>query len=274
MDKDKKVTTLVDNINKQKDIFLSKLTTLKSQKEYTGEFNISMIKNIFRTKDKEKNKHLDIFNNKESENKDKNTKMNIIGTFTIIGVLTVNFLFSTTFFRINNHFDFNSVNEQMVSIIYRSIKSPHTEVLMKSKYDESTNSIVEFYQVIDKLDSYTYNLTYKDVDKDLHSKLLETIENKSKPINTLEPIKNKYESITKVNENYIINSKYKIHNKNLSENDALSIKESIKHNNIKAHNVNKIINITSSFILCTLLEIAIASRVIKQRNNKEKNSLS
>ena len=63
-------------------------------------------------------------------------------------------------------------------------------------------------------------------------------------------------------------------NKNLSENDALSIKESIKHNNIKAHNVNKIINITSSFILCTLLEIAIASRVIKQRNNKEKNSLS
>lgn len=268
--KNKKTTLFVDNINKYKNIFLSKIKILKNQKEYTGKMDISTIKKVFNIKSKDKknkNEKIDSISKKDKPKEEKNkvNKIEIINIFIIIGMLLLNSFASVTLFKINDNAKFNRVNEQLTSIIYRSIKSPNTEVFLKSKYDKNTNSLNYYYQVVDKLDSYTYNLSNKDIDNDLKLKLLNNIVLNSKEVNNIKNINAKYESITLVDNYYIINSKYKIKKENISDNEIKLIAENIKNKKIQSYNTNKIITIVSTFALCTLFELLLISSTTKQR---------
>lgn len=197
----------------------------------------------------------------------KNNKIVIISTIILFNIIT-----SFVSFNISSTIKFNHVNEQFMETISRSIKSPQTDIALKSKFDSKTDSIVFYYEVNDKLDSYTYKIKNVDVDETLRVKLLESIASKTKEVKSLASINTtSYNSITLVDDYYIINNKYRINEENLSGKDIKTITESIKSNNINEFNTNKTEFIISLFLTLGILEGFAFYNIRKIKNKKDVN---
>ena len=286
----------IDNINSKKNIFITRIKILKQLKENGNDVNIETVQKVFninviKTKEKksEKANNIDFLNQsndninnrqkKENVKKIKGTdtistaKKKLISCFFILLICGFNILASISIFDLNNSIKFNTVNEQFIETISRSIKSPQTDVYLKSKFDEDKNSIIYYYEIIDNLDSYTYKIKNTDVDNELRVKLLENIAIKSKEIKNIEAIKTTdYNTITLVGDSYIINNTYKINEKNISGKDINIITSSIKNNNIKYYNDRKIEFTVASFLTFTIIE-SFLYFIIKKQNKNKKDAL-
>lgn len=286
----------IDNINSKKNIFITRIKILKQLKKNGNDVNIETIQKVFninitKTKEKKSKKTNNIdFLNQSNENinnrqKKENVKKikdtDVINTtkkkltfcFFILLICGFNILASITIFDLNNNIKFNTINEQFIETISRSIKSPQTDVYLKSKFDKNKNSIIYYYEIIDNLDSYTYKIKNTDVDNELRVKLLENIATKSKEIKNIEAIKTTdYNTITLVGDSYIINNTYKINEKNISGKDINIITSSIKNNNIKYYNDRKIEFTVASFLTFTIIE-SFLYFIIKKQNKNKKDAL-
>lgn len=286
----------IDNINSKKNIFITRIKILKQLKENGNDVNIETVQKVFninviKTKEKksEKANNIDFLNQsndninnrqkKENVKKIKGTdtistaKKKLISCFFILLICGFNILASISIFDLNNNIKFNTVNEQFIETISRSIKSPQTDVYLKSKFDEDKNSIIYYYEIIDNLDSYTYKIKNTDVDNELRVKLLENIAIKSKEIKNIEAIKTTdYNTIILVGDSYIINNTYKINEKNISGKDINIITSSIKNNNIKYYNDRKIEFTVASFLTFTIIE-SFLYFIIKKQNKNKKDAL-
>lgn len=286
----------IDNINSKKNIFITRIKILKQLKKNGNDVNIETIQKVFninitKTKEKksEKTNNIDFLNqsNENINNRQKkenvkkikdieminNTKKKLTFCFFILLICGFNILASITIFDLNNNIKFNTINEQFIETISRSIKSPQTDVYLKSKFDKNKNSIIYYYEIIDNLDSYTYKIKNTDVDNELRVKLLENIATKSKEIKNIEAIKTTdYNTITLVGDSYIINNTYKINEKNISGKDINIITSSIKNNNIKYYNDRKIEFTVASFLTFTIIE-SFLYFIIKKQNKNKKDAL-
>ena len=286
----------IDNINSKKNIFITRIKILKQLKKNGNDVNIETIQKVFninitKTKEKksEKTNNIDFLNqsNENINNRQKKenvkkikdiemintTKKKLTFCFFILLICGFNILASITIFDLNNNIKFNTINEQFIETISRSIKSPQTDVYLKSKFDKNKNSIIYYYEIIDNLDSYTYKIKNTDVDNELRVKLLENIATKSKEIKNIEAIKTTdYNTITLVGDSYIINNTYKINEKNISGKDINIITSSIKNNNIKYYNDRKIEFTVASFLTFTIIE-SFLYFIIKKQNKNKKDAL-
>lgn len=286
----------LNKLKRNKNIFITRIKILKQLKKNGNDVNIETIEKVFNiniTKNKNKktnntNSHeykLDLGTdsdiNIKNKNKNKNKNSNHKSTNNsntsnsknnYIWVIILLFIFNTGVSLISfdfvNDIKFNNMTEQFTEIISRSIKSPQTEVYLKSKFDNYNSSIVYYYEVIDNLDSYTYKIRNTDVNDELRIKLLENIALKTKEIKTLTNIESKnYNSITLVGDYYVINNKYKIKEDSLNGKDINLITSSIKQNNIDNYNKNKIQYTISTFITLAILESFVLLSLNKHKKN-------
>lgn len=291
---------IVENIKGKKNVFITRLKILKQLKENGNTLTVDTIKDVFNIntnkKKNVKNENIDFFfqdtkdttkkeNNKKSKIKLNNnskkedktikekrnkkttsTREKAISFFIILTIIIFNIFISLGFFDFANNTKFNTVNEQFTEIISRSIKSPQTDVYLKSKYDEDEQAIVYYYEIIDKLDFYTYKIKNTDVNHELRNQLLENIAKKSKVINNINSIKTTdLNTITFVGDSYIINNKYKINEKNIDGKDINMIVDSIKNNNIREYETLKIEFSLYSFISISILEFSILFFIKKSK---------
>lgn len=289
------IKSSIDNINAQKNIFITRIKILKQLKANGNDINIDTIQRVFNvniidtSSKKEKNtakasKRNDKLNKKEKQNKkninikDKKefvinlfNKLKLIPIAYIALILVVNSILSTGLFSINNSIEFNELNEQLTATIYRSIQSPQTEIYLKSKYDKESNSIVYFYEIIDNLDSYIYNIKNTSLNDELRITLLEKIAAKTTEIKELKSINlNKVSSISLVGHSYIIDNKYNIDEKNISGKDISLITASIKNNNLTKYNDDKHKFTISSNITLIIIEGCLAYFIYNNKNKHKK----
>lgn len=287
------IKSSIDNINANKNMFITKIKILKQLKANGNDINIDTIQRVFNVNiidtsskkeknNKKTNKHDNKLNKKEKRykknSKDKKefifnllNKLKLIPIAYIVLILAVNSILSTGLFSINNSIEFNELNEQLVATIHRSIQSPQTEIYLKSKYDKESNSIVYFYEVIDNLDSYVYNIKNTSLDDELRITLLEKIATKTTEIKELKSINlNKVSSISLVGHSYIIDNKYNIDEKNISGKDINLITASIKNNNIAKYNDDKHKFIISSNITLIIIEGCLAYFIYINKNKHKK----
>ena len=278
---------IMDNINSKKNIFITRLRILKQLKENGNEVNIETVQKVFnihiiksKPKENKKTSNIDFLNHNTNDTKNEKSKTKpvketdtietikkkFISCFSILLILVFNILVSMGIFDLSSNIKFNTVNEQFTETISRSIKSPQTEVYLKSKFDEDKNSIIYYYEIIDNLDSYTYKIKNTDVNNELRIQLLENIANKSKKVKDIKSIKTTdFNTITFVGDSYIINNKYKINEKNINGKDISMITTSIKNNNIKNHNDRKIEFTASLCLTFVILEGCLYLVIKKQR---------
>lgn len=289
------IKSSIDNINAQKNIFITRIKILKQLKANGNDINIDTIQRVFNvniidtSSKKEKNtakasKRNDKLNKKEKQNKkninikDKKefvinlfNKLKLIPIAYIALILVVNSILSTGLFSINNSIEFNELNEQLTATIHRSIQSPQTEIYLKSKYDKESNSIVYFYEIIDNLDSYIYNIKNTSLNDELRITLLEKIAAKTTEIKELKSINlNKVSSISLVGHSYIIDNKYNIDEKNISGKDISLITASIKNNNLTKYNDDKHKFTISSNITLIIIEGCLAYFIYNNKNKHKK----
>ena len=290
--KDKKTSVIKQYLYKlknKKNIFITKIKILKQLKDNGNTIDIETIGKVFNiniTKKKNKQKRnsntheykidfgmdTDTNSNKNKKNKNKNNS-NIQSSkdnysLIIIFLLVFNIGASLLSFDFISSTKFNNMTEQFTEVISRSIKSPQTEIYLKSKFENNNDSIVYYYEIIDNLDSYTYKIKNTEVNNDLRITLLENIASKTKEIKTLNNIKaTDYNSITLVGDYYIINNKYKIKETNLNGKDISSITNNIKQNNINSYNKNKVEFTISTFIALTILESFALLSINKYKKN-------
>lgn len=289
------IKSSIDNINANKNMFITKIKILKQLKANGNDINIDTIQRVFNvniidtSSKKEKNtakasKRNDKLNKKEKQNKkninikDKKefvinlfNKLKLIPIAYIALILVVNSILSTGLFSINNSIEFNELNEQLTATIYRSIQSPQTEIYLKSKYDKESNSIVYFYEIIDNLDSYIYNIKNTSLNDELRITLLEKIAAKTTEIKELKSINlNKVSSISLVGHSYIVDNKYNIDEKNISGKDISLITASIKNNNLTKYNDDKHKFTISSNITLIIIEGCLAYFIYNNKNKHKK----
>lgn len=289
------IKSSIDNINAQKNIFITRIKILKQLKANGNDINIDTIQRVFNvniidtSSKKEKNtakasKRNDKLNKKEKQNKkninikDKKefvinlfNKLKLIPIAYIALILVVNSILSTGLFSINNSIEFNELNEQLTATIHRSIQSPQTEIYLKSKYDKESNSIVYFYEIIDNLDSYIYNIKNTSLNDELRITLLEKIAAKTTEIKELKSINlNKVSSISLVGHSYIVDNKYNIDEKNISGKDISLITASIKNNNLTKYNDDKHKFTISSNITLIIIEGCLAYFIYNNKNKHKK----
>lgn len=289
------IKSSIDNINAQKNIFITRIKILKQLKANGNDINIDTIQRVFNvniidtSSKKEKNtakasKRNDKLNKKEKQNKkninikDKKefvinlfNKLKLIPIAYIALILVVNSILSTGLFSINNSIEFNELNEQLTATIHRSIQSPQTEIYLKSKYDKESNSIVYFYEIIDNLDSYIYNIKNTSLNDELRIALLEKIAAKTTEIKELKSINlNKVSSISLVGHSYIVDNKYNIDEKNISGKDISLITASIKNNNLTKYNDDKHKFTISSNITLIIIEGCLAYFIYNNKNKHKK----
>lgn len=289
------IKSSIDNINAQKNIFITRIKILKQLKANGNDINIDTIQRVFNvniidtSSKKEKNtakasKRNDKLNKKEKQNKkninikDKKefvinlfNKLKLIPIAYIALILVVNSILSTGLFSINNSIEFNELNEQLTATIHRSIQSPQTEIYLKSKYDKESNSIVYFYEIIDNLDSYIYNIKNTSLNDELRIALLEKIAAKTTEIKELKSINlNEVSSISLVGHSYIVDNKYNIDEKNISGKDISLITASIKNNNLTKYNDDKHKFTISSNITLIIIEGCLAYFIYNNKNKHKK----
>ena len=289
------IKSSIDNINAQKNIFITRIKILKQLKANGNDINIDTIQRVFNvniidtSSKKEKNtakasKRNDKLNKKEKQNKkninikDKKefvinlfNKLKLIPIAYIALILVVNSILSTGLFSINNSIEFNELNEQLTATIHRSIQSPQTEIYLKSKYDKESNSIVYFYEIIDNLDSYIYNIKNTSLNDELRIALLEKIAAKTTEIKEWKSINlNEVSSISLVGHSYIVDNKYNIDEKNISGKDISLITASIKNNNLTKYNDDKHKFTISSNITLIIIEGCLAYFIYNNKNKHKK----
>lgn len=283
------IKDFIYNINANKNMFITKIKVLKQLKSNGHDIDLDTIQrvfniNIINTSEKntglktklegKKNIELD---KSEEKNKDKSesffsallSKKKIISSSCMITLLFVNFIASTLFFNLSNNIEYNELTEQLSAIIYRSLESPQTDICLKSRYDENSNSIVYYYEVIDHLDSYTYYIKNTSLDNELRVKLLEKIASNSKKLKNIKSIDYKnINSISLVGHSYIIDNKYSIDEENITGKDITTITSSIKENSINKYNSDKQNFITASYITLIILEGFVLFTIHKNKNKK------
>lgn len=289
------IKSSIDNINANKNMFITRIKILKQLKANGNDINIDTIQRVFNvniidtSSKKEKNtakasKRNDKLNKKEKQNKkninikDKKefvinlfNKLKLIPIAYIALILVVNSILSTGLFSINNSIEFNELNEQLTATIHRSIQSPQTEIYLKSKYDKESNSIVYFYEIIDNLDSYIYNIKNTSLNDELRIALLEKIAAKTTEIKELKSINlNEVSSISLVGHSYIVDNKYNIDEKNISGKDISLITASIKNNNLTKYNDDKHKFTISSNITLIIIEGCLAYFIYNNKNKHKK----
>lgn len=274
------IKKLLDNLNANKNMFITRVKILKQLKSNGNDVNIDTIQKVFniniintnsnkdkknasvnndnsKSKKDKKNKSLNNFteNNNKKKNKTRLLSSNkLISLFCALLVLITNFSISNIIFAFNN-IEFNTLNEQFISIINRTIQSPQTDIYLKSKYDTKTNSIIYFYEIVDNLDSYKYYIKNTSVNDELKLKLLKKIFDTSKEIKNINTLNlNTINSISLIGDSYIIDNKYIIKDANISGKDINLIISSIKNNNIKQYNTNKKNFLISSCLILTIFE--------------------
>ena len=297
------IKSFIDNINSNKNMFITKIKILKQLKANGNEVNLDTVQRVFnvniinKKSKKEKSNNFNNFNNNSNNNKGKVKKNkaneNKIGSFTmsenqdtkeessnlaikntkniaiIALVLIANFFISSISFNMTHSIDFNPLTEQLTATVYRTIQSPQTDIALKSKYDNDSNSIIYYYEIIDNLDSYSYYIKNTSLNDELRVKLLEKIASKGKEIKNLKNIDfNKLNSISLVDSYYIIDNKYKIDEKNISGKDIATMTSSIKTNNINEYNKKHSNFIIASYSTLLILE-GFAVYCIYKKNKKD-----
>lgn len=298
-DKDKDNSTVkqyLDKLKGKKNIFITKLKILKQLKENGHKIDRETIEKVFNINiSNKKNKKADnsrnseykidfgidinpeINNNKnqtkkKNANKSNSSKLKSYSVLGTIFLLVLNISSSLLIFDIVSNTKFNKMTEQFTEIISRSIKSPQTEIYLKSKFENDNNSIIYYYEIIDNLDSYTYKIKNTEIDNELRVELLENISLKTKEISNLTNIKTTdYNSITLVGDYYIINNQYKINESNLDGKDINLITYNIKNNNINNYNKNRIEFIVSAFITLSIIEGFIFISIDKYKKTRKIN---
>lgn len=298
-DKDKDNSTVkqyLDKLKGKKNIFITKLKILKQLKENGHKIDRETIEKVFNINiSNKKNKKADnsrnseykidfgvdinpeINNNKnqakkKNANKSNSSKLKSYSVLGTIFLLVLNISSSLLIFDIVSNTKFNKMTEQFTEIISRSIKSPQTEIYLKSKFENDNNSIIYYYEIIDNLDSYIYKIKNTEIDNELRVELLENISLKTKEISNLTNIKTTdYNSITLVGDYYIINNQYKINESNLDGKDINLITYNIKNNNINNYNKNRIEFIVSAFITLSIIEGFIFISIDKYKKTRKIN---
>lgn len=295
-DKNKNNSTVkqyLDKLKGKKNIFITKLKILKQLKENGHKTNLETIEKVFNINIK--NKKVNNSNNSEHtidfgidtnteiiDNKNQAKKKNVNksnsfkpkshSVLSIIFLLIFNIYTPLLTFDIVDNTNFNAMTEQFTEIISRSIKSPQTEIYLKSKFESDNNSIIYYYEIIDNLDSYIYKIKNTEIDNELRIKLLENIALKTKEISNLANIKTTdYNSISLVGDYYIINNKYKINENNLNGKDINLITCNIKNNNINNYNKNRIEFLVSAFITLSIIEGFIFIFIDKYKKTRKIN---
>lgn len=285
------IKDFAQNINANKNMFITKIKILKQLKNNGNNVNLDTIQRVFniniinidknKTESKSKtnkNINFDTFYDTEEESKEKNkflpktlfNKKKLIFSSFLVVLLFVNFIASILFFNLSYNIEYNELTEQLSAIIYRSLESPQTDICLKSRYDENSNSIVYYYEVIDHLDSYTYYIKNTSLDNELRVKLLTKIANTSKKLENIKSIDYKtINSISLVGHSYIIDNKYSINEDKITGKDINIITSSIKQNSINKYNNDKRNFMISSYITIITIEGFIVLIINKNKKMQQ-----
>lgn len=281
------IKNLLNKAKANRNLFVTKIKILKQLKANGHDINIDLIQKVFdiniiktnpnkskKSKfSKNINNNFNIYQEKNKEIKKKisfNINKQLISSSYLVLVLTANFIISNLLFGFNNNIEFNTLNEQLISTINRTVLSPQTEVLLKSKFDKKTNSIVYFYHIIDNLDSYDYYIKNTSLNDELRVKLLDKMTSECKEIKNIQTINmSNVNSISLFGDSYIIDNKYIIKDTNVSGREINAITSSIKDNNIKKYNDNKNSFIISSSITLIILESIALIFIQKHKTKKD-----
>jgi Rps23 Pro-64 3,4-dihydroxylase Tpa1-like proline 4-hydroxylase len=216
---------------------------------------------------KSKGKH-SIKNKKKYKKENKLTLKDVLKKLYILAISgLISFGLSFVGFIKYDTITFNEVNERFSETISRSIKSPQTELYLKSKYDTKSDATIYYYEIIDNLDSYTYYIRNMDVNDSLRIDLLEKIASNSKTIQSIGNINTgEFNTIVLVDDYYVLNNKYKIHEDNISGKDISLVTSSIKQNNLNNFYKNKMIFTVTWTSVGTVVGYVILSLATKKKS--------
>lgn len=254
----------IQNLKYIKNNFIIKCNVIKKKKKNGEKITILDILNEFKFIDSKKYIKNTSHNNsgslKEKNKKsksDSNVKLKIMLKNTLIAstLVVVSLGFSFFIFEQTDVMSFIKITEESENKILNVLKSPKTNVYIKSFYIKDIDDIDYYANVVDNLDSYSYRIKLDDVSDDLKNELLLNNYKNTSSIKTLNDIE--LSSIIEYNDKYLISNKYNI-DKNKIDKHNLEMLNS----NIKIQTINSFNNLKALIISSITLILSIVSNIL------------
>lgn len=254
----------IQNLKYIKNNFIIKCNVIKKKKKNGEKITILDILNEFKFIDSKKYIKNTSHNNsgslKEKNKKsksDSNVKLKIMLKNTLIAstLVVVSLGFSFFIFEQTDVMSFIKITEESENKILNVLKSPKTNVYIKSFYIKDIDDIDYYANVVDNLDSYSYRIKLDDVSDDLKNELLLNNYKNTSSIKTLNDIE--LSSIIEYNDKYLISNKYNI-DKNKIDKHNLEMLNS----NIKIQTINNFNNLKALIISSITLILSIVSNIL------------
>lgn len=254
----------IQNLKYIKNNFIIKCNVIKKKKKNGEKITILDILNEFKFIDSKKYIKNTSHNNsgslKEKNKKsksDSNVKLKIMLKNTLIALtlVVVSLGFSFFIFEQADVISFIKITEESENKILNVLKSPKTNVYIKSFYIKDIDDIDYYANVVDNLDSYSYRIKLDDVSDDLKNELLLNNYKNTSSIKTLNDIE--LSSIIEYNDKYLISNKYNI-DKNKIDKHNLEMLNS----NIKIQTINSFNNLKALIISSITLILSVVSNIL------------
>lgn len=193
----------------------------------------------------------------QKDNKTKDTK-HIFNKDTITTVLVSSaliigsFAISREIFYNTSQIQFYNITQENENRILNILKSPKTRANIEiANINNDTKQFEYYFNVVDRLDAYSYKIRLNNISKELKNELLQNNYNNSKEIVSLKDITPK--TIVLHNDYYLINNKYKIEEDKVSKSTLENIEKNIKQDNITQFNNHKNFKISTVTLILALI---------------------
>lgn len=201
-------------------------------------------------------------NKKSVEKKQKDAKITastyVLGKDTIATILVStaiilgSFIISRESFYRTSQIQFYNITQENESRIMNILKSPKTQANIEiANINNDANQFEYYFNVIDRLDAYSYKIRLNNISKELKHELLQNNYNNAREIKSLKNITPK--TIVNHNDYYLINNKYKIEEDKISKSALENIEKNIKQDNIIQFNNYKNLKISTSTLILAII---------------------
>ena len=254
----------IQNLKYIKNNFIIKCNVIKKKKKNGEKITILDILNEFKFIDSKKyiknTSHSYSSNLKEKNKKsksDSNIKLKIMlkNMLTASTLVVVSLGFSFLIFEQTDNISFIKITEESENKILNVLKSPKTNVYIKSFYIKDENDVDYYINVVDNLDYYSYRIKLDDISDELKNELLLNNYKNTSSIKTLNNIESS--SIIEYNNKYLVNNKYNI-DKDMV--DAYTLEKI--NSNIKTQTINNFNNLKALIISSITLILSIVSNIL------------
>lgn len=181
------------------------------------------------------------------------TKENLITVIISFTLISGSFILSNKFFDIEKQFNFYNITQEAESKILNILKSPKTQtsILPYPSSTDNGNNIEYYFNVVDRLDAYTYRIKMNGISDDFKNELLNNSEISLKEISSLQKIESKI--VIPYKDHYLINNKYKIKKELVSKNTIDSIYKKIHSEQLQSFETYRNIEVSLIAIMISIV---------------------